>query len=173
MLFRKAIRKNGRGQKVPYFIRFSLKMIDKKQIEGLVDEFLEGTDKFLCEVKIRQGNIISISIDSDTFVSIDDCIVLSKKIESKFDRDAEDFELRVSSFGADKPLKFSRQYTKNIGRQLEVKTKDGETITGNLKSFENDTLVIETPLKKKTNTEIIKNVALNTIDEARVVLKFK
>ncbi len=148
-------------------------MVDKKIIDGWVNEFLEGTDKFLCEVKIRPGNIISINIDSDSFVSIEDCIDLSKKIELKLDRDAEDFELRVSSFGADKPLKFTRQYTKNIGRQVEVKTKEGEAITGKLKSFENDVLVIEQSPSKKTEKEYFKTIALGIIDEVRVILKFK
>jgi ribosome maturation factor RimP len=148
-------------------------MIDKEKIAKLAVEYLEGSDKFLCEVQIKQGNIITISIDGDSFVSIDDCIHLSKTIESKLDRDAEDFELRVSSFGADKPLIFKRQYHKNVGRQLNITINEDKKITGILKSVENDTLVIETTPKKNTESVVLQMIPFDEIKEARVVLKFK
>jgi ribosome maturation factor RimP len=89
-----------------------MKMVEKTNILELVEEHLKGTDKFPVEVQIKGNNIITVIIDGDTGVTIDDCIRLSKHIESKLDRDTEDFELRVSSFGADKPLKMKRQYKK-------------------------------------------------------------
>jgi len=148
-------------------------MIDKEKIAKLAVAFLEGSDKFLCEIQIKQGNIITISIDSDSFVLIDDCIHLSKTIESKLDRDVEDFELRVCSFGADKPLIFKRQYHKNVGRQLNITINEDKKITGILKSVENDTLVIETTPKKNTEAVVLQMIPFDEIKEARVVLKFK
>jgi len=148
-------------------------MINKENIAKLATEFLEGSDKFLCDVQIKQGNIITIIIDSDSFVLIEDCIHLSKSIESKLDRDAEDFELRVSSFGADKPLKFQRQYLKNIGRQIDITTADDRKVTGILRSADNDILKIEILSKKKNDADLFHIFSLNDVKEARIVLKFK
>lgn len=148
-------------------------MIDKEYIAKLVSEFLEGSDRFLCDVQIKQGNIITISIDSDTYVSIEDCIHISKSIESKLNRDVEDFELRVTSFGADKPIKFYRQYLKNIGRQLDIIMTDDRKVTGILRSVENNLFKIENLSKKKNTTDIFQIISMEEIREARVVLKFK
>ena len=148
-------------------------MIDKVNISKLATEFLDGSDKFLCDVQIKQGNIITIVIDSDTHVSIEDCIHLSKSIESKLDRETEDFDLRVSSFGADKPLKFQRQYQKNIGRQVEITTIDDQKISGILKMVDGENLKIAFLTKKKTEAEDFQFFPFKDIKEARVVLKFK
>jgi len=148
-------------------------MIDKEYIAKLVSEFLEGSDRFLCDVQIKQGNIITITIDSDTYVSIENCIHISKSIESKLNRDVEDFELRVTSFGADKPIKFYRQYLKNIGRQLDIIMTDDRKVTGILRSVENNLFKIENLSKKKNTTDIFQIISMEEIREARVVLKFK
>ena len=42
--------------------------------------------------------------------------------EHNLDREEEDFSLEVSSCGIFAPLTQERQYTKNIGREVEVKT---------------------------------------------------
>ena len=71
---------------------------------------------------------IRIFIDSDSRVLIEHCIELSKFIESQLDRDVEDFELNVSSSGLDQPYRLSRQYIKNIGREVSVLQKDNTKI---------------------------------------------
>ena len=105
-------------------------MIEKIKILELVNNALEGSDKFLVNLKITPDNRIYVDIDGDNGVTIDDCIELSRAIESQLDRDAEDFELNVSSAGADQPLKMTRQYRKNIGYEVEVLTADGRKLKG-------------------------------------------
>ncbi len=107
-------------------------MITENQIRELVEEKIAGTPNYIVEVAIRPVNQISVFIDSDEKVSIKDCVAVSKHIESKLDREIEDFELEVSSAGADQPLKLVRQYKKRIGRQVEVLKTDGQKITGKL-----------------------------------------
>ncbi len=109
-------------------------MIDKLQIRDIADDFLLNSDIFLVEVIIRPGNIIVVEIDSKEGVSIENCIALSKHIESKLDREAEDFELEVGSAGVTSPFKVTRQYEVNIGNEVEVLTKGGQKITGVLKN---------------------------------------
>jgi len=105
-------------------------MIDKDYIVTLVEEYISNTNAFLVEVNIRPGNIIVVEIDSDEGVSIDNCITLSKYIESNLDRDKEDFELEVGSAGITSPFKIPRQYQKNIGNEVEVLTKKGQKVSG-------------------------------------------
>ena len=107
-------------------------MITAKQITEIVNENLEGSELFLVDVKIRPGNNISVFIDSDTNVSIGDCAALSRFIESKLDRETEDFELEVSSAGLDEPIKLHRQYLKHIGSDLKITTLDGNIFTAAL-----------------------------------------
>lgn len=146
-------------------------MIEKIKILELVNGALEGSEKFLVSLKITPDNRIFVDIDGDNGVNIDDCIELSRAIESQLDRDAEDFELNVSSAGADQPLKLVRQYRKNVGRDLEVVTLDGERAEGTLEDASDDGIVIRTPGTKKQPAETLR-FAYKDIKSARVAIKF-
>jgi ribosome maturation factor RimP len=146
-------------------------MIEKIKILELVNSALEGSEKFLVSLKITPDNRIFVDIDGDNGVNIDDCIELSRAIESQLDRDAEDFELNVSSAGADQPLKLVRQYRKNVGRDLEVVTLDGERAEGTLEDASDDGIVIRTPGTKKQPAETLR-FAYKDIKSARVAIKF-
>ena len=79
-------------------------------------------DLFLIDLDIALDNSIKIIIDGDKGVSVDDCMYVSRFIEQSIDRDKHDFSLEVSSSGALTPLSSIRQYMKNIGRTLFVRT---------------------------------------------------
>ena len=161
------LQRNERGRK-PLFL---LVMIEKIKILELVNGALEGSEKFLVSLKITPDNRIFVDIDGDNGVNIDDCIELSRAIESQLDRDAEDFELNVSSAGADQPLKLVRQYRKNVGRDLEVVTLDGERAEGTLEDASDDGIVIRTAGTKKQPAETLR-FAYKDIKSARVAIKF-
>ena len=74
-------------------------MILKQTIEKIAQEHLQGTDLSLVEVTVSEENDIEVIITSEGGVSIDDCVELSRFIESKLDRDKEDFSLMVGSAG--------------------------------------------------------------------------
>ena len=105
-------------------------MIREKEIEKLIEEHFEGTDRFLVALKVSSDNNIQIFIDADSAITIDHCVALSRHIENSLDRDAEDFELKVMSSGADQPFSMFRQYKKNIGNKVDVITNDERTIRG-------------------------------------------
>lgn len=109
-------------------------MISKDLISEITEEYIKDSDLFLVDVNVRPGNIISVEVDSDEGVNLEDCITLSKHIESKLNRDEEDFELEVGSAGITSPFKIARQYQKNIGNEVEVLTKSGSKLSGKLKS---------------------------------------
>lgn len=150
-------------------------MIKKAYIRELAAKHLEGTDKYVTDVIVKAGNVITIVIDGDSAVLIDDCSHLSKAVESSLDRDAEDFELRVTSYGADKPLIHRRQYTKNIGRELQVLTSDEQKIKGKLVKVNEENITLELPPdKKKKETQPSEiTLSFSGIVQAKVVLSFK
>jgi ribosome maturation factor RimP len=75
-------------------------MILKQTIEALAQEHLQGTPLTLVEVTVSEENDIEVIITREGGgVSIDDCVTLSRFIESKLDRDKEDFSLMVGSAG--------------------------------------------------------------------------
>ena len=125
-------------------------MINKEQISKLVEESIQDTDLFLVEVKVKPSNVIEVFIDSDTAVNIDQCVAVSRYVESKMDRDAEDFELSVLSWGLSGALKLDRQLQKYVGKDVEVKTKEQGKFQGKLVSFNAEKLEIA-PAPKKSS----------------------
>ncbi len=124
-------------------------MINKEIVRQTAEDFIQGTELFLVSVEVKPGNTIVVEIDSDHSVSIDDCIALNKFIESKLDRDSEDFELEVGSAGISQPFKILRQYQKNIGNEVEVLTKSGKKLQGILKDANPENMVLTIEKKEK------------------------
>ncbi|MBR5912495.1 MAG: ribosome assembly cofactor RimP [Bacteroidales bacterium] len=125
-------------------------MINKDQIAALCEEALAPTDRFLVDVKVKPQNVIEVYVDSDTAVSIEHCMELSRFIESKLDRDIEDFELSVLSWGLSGALKMDRQLQKYVGKDVEVKAKELGKLQGKLVSFDDEKVEIA-PAPKKTS----------------------
>ena len=124
-------------------------MISDDRIGALVLDAIQGTDLFLMEVRIMPSNVIEVYIDSDTAVSIDQCVAVSRYVESHLDRDVEDFELNVLSWGLSRPLSKDRQLRKYLGKAVEVKTKEKGKIQGSLVAFDDQQVTITpTPVKK-------------------------
>lgn len=124
-------------------------MIAKETIEQIVNEKLSSGELFLVDIKINRANCIEVFIDSERGINISDCADLSRFIEEHLDREREDFELNVSSAGLDQPLKVIRQYHKNIGREVKVRTKTGVEMTGVIVEASDANFVIERQSKEK------------------------
>lgn len=107
-------------------------MIDKNLLIATVNEAIEGTDLFLVNVEVSPDNRIVVEIDSPESMDIDRCVDITRKIEERFDRDVEDYELEVGSAGLTSPFKVPGQYYKNVGNPVEVLTLDGRKIKGTL-----------------------------------------
>lgn len=154
-------------------------MISDLHIKNLVERALEGTDCFLVDVHVTPMNKIIVLIDREGGVSIRQCVDVSRFIEKSLDRDAEDFELEVSSAGLDQPFKVLRQYLKNIGREVDVKLADGKKIKGNLISANENGITIQQLIReriegRKAKQTVEKNFSFTfpEIKETKVVIKF-
>ena len=147
-------------------------MIDKEKVLSIINEELEGSDLFLVDLKIGKDNKISVYIDGDNGVLIQNCIDLSRKIEGNFDREVEDFELSVFSSGVGEPLVNARQYKKNIGRNISIITNDDQTIKGELISVDDDKVVVREIPKKKKDSPVEKEIASANIKEGKIIIIF-
>ncbi len=108
-------------------------MIEKKTVCQIVDQWLEGKDYFLVEVDISPDSKIVVEIDHKDGVWIEDCVDLSRYIESRLDREEEDYELEVGSAGIGQPFKVLQQYQIYTGKNVEVMTAGGKKLEGVLK----------------------------------------
>jgi ribosome maturation factor RimP len=150
-------------------------MIEKQKIEGLVAEFIKGTSLFLVTVKVSNYNRIIVTADKKEGITIDECAAIHRHIENGLDRDAEDFELQVSSPGLDTPFAVIDQYFKNEGRKVEVLDNDGSKYTGRLKNVTAGGFELETEIKTKGRAIELKDISFNIgqIKSTRIILTIK
>jgi ribosome maturation factor RimP len=148
---------------------------NKHKIIQLAEVFFAGRpDLFLVDLKIGAGNQINVKIDGDNGVLIADCVDLSRQIEHNLDRETEDFSLEVASAGIDTPLKFPRQYIKNIGRDLKVLLIDGTEQKGKIFACNKDSVTLE--VIKKVKTKKVKEevqISFDKIKESKITISFK
>ncbi len=118
-------------------------MIDRKLVEEIVLAKLAETDCFLVDVSVSPTNVIVVEIDNETGVDIDFCVELSRHIEAQLNRDVEDFELEVGSAGLTSPFKVLAQYRKNLGKEVELLSKDGRKLSGILSQADESQFAVD------------------------------
>ncbi len=151
----------------------------KAQVEELLGKALkENETLFLIDFSITPDNTIKIVLDGDEGINLKDCMAVSRAIEHNLDREEHDFSLEVTSSGAAEPIVMARQYPKNIGRKLVVKTA-AENFEGDLTEATEDTITLEwkarepKPVGKgKITVQKRKKIAISEIEEAKVKLIF-
>ncbi len=154
-------------------------MTFKEKVAGLLEEGLrEKPSLFLIDLNINDSFKILVTLDGDNGVTLQDCIDISRAIEHNLDREEQDFSLEVASAGATSPLKMVRQYKKNIGRTLKVKTATGET-QAQLAEANDEFIVLEwearEPKKIGKGKETVKKrleIPYSDIKEAQVTITF-
>jgi ribosome maturation factor RimP len=155
-------------------------MTFKNKVQELLDVALaERPELFLVDLSINDANKISINLDGDQGVNLQDCIDISRSIENSLDREEQDFSLEVASAGVSSPLKFVRQYKKNIGRTLKVKTNASEEIEAKLVAADEEKISLEwqarEPKKIGKGKETVQkevDILYENIKEAIVIVSF-
>jgi ribosome maturation factor RimP len=154
-------------------------MIARESIIELVKGKLTG-NMFLVDVMVSPSNVIHIEIDNHDGLTIDQCAELNRFIESQLDREAEDFELQVSSPGVGHYFKVNEQFRRNIGHELEIITSGNNSYRGKLIDAGESGIVLEVTTKEKQEGErkprlVTKMVSFDYADikKARVIISFK
>ncbi len=155
-------------------------MTFKEKVESLLDQGLsENPSLFLVDLSISEGYKILVTLDGDNGVTLQDCIDISRVIEHNLDREEQDFSLEVASAGVSSPLKNIRQYKKNVGRTLKVKTVSGETIEAELADANDELVVLKWKSREpkkigkgKETVENVREIPYSDIKEAIVIIIF-
>lgn len=159
------------------------KSVEEKIIDLLEEKFMdpEFENCFWLDVKLLPNKKLEVIIDCDTGVTFDTCRKISRYLESFIDEEqwlGQKYTLEVSSPGADRPLQLPRQYTKHIGRKLEVKTNEGEDYEGRMISATETEITLQYKVrrkegKRKVTEEVETTIPFTDIKKAKVKLSFK
>ena len=154
-------------------------MMDMQRVRSLIDEALnENESLFLIDLKTGEDNSIRIVVDGDQGVPLSECIRISRHVEHNLDREEEDFSLEVTTPSITDPIQDRRQFNKNIGRILKLKTEAG-SFEGKLTEIVDDQLVLRWKVREpkpigkgKVTVEKREVFPIDNISEAKVKIIF-
>jgi len=158
--------------------------IVKQKIAEWLQPLLQEKNLFLVDVRISMGRKIEVFADSDTGITIDECALISRLVESHLDGSGlvpDNYILDSSSPGMSNALKVPRQYKKRIGRIFEVDKTDGTHIEAELLEASDEQIKlreVKEELKKKDKKKGIKEeepkeYIIKYSDIKKAVLQFK
>lgn len=128
-------------------------LIESEGYEFVDVEFISNSEK-----------IIRVYIDKPTGrISLKDCEFMTQKISDMLDTIEEidySYILEVSSPGIYRPLKSEKDFTKFIGHNIKVVTKDGNTHEGKLINFKDKKIFLSTPIEEVIDIENIESANL-------------
>ncbi len=157
-------------------------MVDQTKLESEIAAYVEGLiaedpSLFIVDVSLKGtggSQRLIISLDGDSGVGIDVCASVSRRLGAYLEENEDliegKFYLEVTSVGVDQPLKFIRQYRKNIGRSLAVKLKDGKSEEGKLTEVDEKGFKI---LKIEKKKELVSEISFEEVESSKVLVSFK
>lgn len=158
---------------------FYTNMAFKEKISAVLEEVLQGKPSlFLVDLSVNDQFKVMVTLDGDNGVNLQDCIDVSRAIDNNLDREEQDYSLEVASAGVSTPLKMVRQYRKNIGRTLKVKTNN-ETIEALLEQVSDEGIMLSWTAREpkkigkgKETVEHKREIPYSEIKEAIVTIIF-
>jgi len=120
--------------------------------------------------------ILEVFIDKKEKFGIDEIAEVNRSIRKVFeeqDIDREISKLIVSSPGAESFFKFFWQMEKHLGRELEIKTRSGESVTGKFESIVDSVKEeFQISIKEKKDIKFV-NYFFGDLTEVKIKLSFK
>lgn len=154
-------------------------MITETIIRELIEKQIVETDQFIVDLSVGVGNKIYVEMDCDSGFSIDKCVKISRLIEGNFDRELVDFELQVTSPGANRPFKVLRQYQNNVGKDVSILLINEKEIKGKLLKVDEEGIevqeIMESSIKGRASKlkEEITRIEYSQINQTKVIISFK
>lgn len=148
----------------------------KERVKIAVEEYLEGKDIVLVSLKCTPDSVIEVTLDSLNGVDLDKCVEASRFIESKLDRDVEDFELTVGSASISEPFTHPIQYKKNISRQIEIMEAGSRSkLSATLNDVDDEGItvsytekIVPEGKKRKEEVERVRKISFEDIKSAKL-----
>ena len=152
----------------------------RTKVEELVHEFLATReDLYLVDLKISASSDVTVILDGDESLTLQDCLDASRAIEFNLDREAHDFSLQVMSPGLSEPLKFPRQYKKNMGREVDILLNNDEKVAGEIAAVDDEKVTLTLRYRRpklvgKGKEDVVedKEILYSDIKKALIVIKF-
>lgn len=144
------------------------------EIKDAIGEEIVARGFFLVDVTVSKENDIVITVESESgIVELEDCVSLSRYFETRFDREAEDYSLTVSSAGLDQPFKVFRQFEKAVGSKVEVSLKGGKKLVATLADADPESITLKYTAKEavegKKKKELVEHVDRFTMNQVNAV----
>jgi ribosome maturation factor RimP len=142
------------------------------ELETLIEDSISRQGVHLVDFVVRgegKSKSVEVYIDSEQSITTEICSEISRELDRVLEKagiERGTYRLTVSSPGIARPLKYSWQYKKHVGRELDIKVLSPEglrSVIGKLESMDDNGIVLS--LGKKSEREVI---AHNAIVEARV-----
>jgi ribosome maturation factor RimP len=147
----------------------------KDKIRELLDQKFgekDYEDCFLVDLTLSKSNKLQVFVDCDSGLNLEKCSLFSRYLESWLDESlalGEKYTLEVSSPGVDRPL-VKRQFPKNKGRQIRVKTTEGKLFNGVLDSVSESYISVR--IEKKKEDPSLEDIRFDDIEEAKIIVSF-
>lgn len=149
-----------------------------QQVKPMVEALIADGGFYIIDIYVKPTNNLKVFIDGDQGITINEITKINRSLRHQIDELAwypdGDFSIEVSSPGIDEPIKLTRQYIKNIGRELEIITlgEEPKTIIGKLINADEAKIQLEELVGKKKEV-VMHEIAIADIKKAIVQISFK
>jgi ribosome maturation factor RimP len=122
--------------------------------EALIVPILTRLNFELVDVEyVKEGSMwyLRAYIDKEGGITVNDCETVAREMNELLDREdfiPDSYTFEVSSPGLGRPLKKEKDFIRNMGKEVEIRTYRSinrcKEFTGLLRSYDADSVVIET-----------------------------
>ncbi|WP_066942753.1 ribosome maturation factor RimP [Streptomyces lushanensis] len=149
-----------------------------ERLRGLLEPLVSAKDLDLEEIEVSRAGrrrVLRVVVDSDEGVDLDECAELSRSISEKLDEtDAmgeDEYQLEVTSPGAERPLTEHRHYLRAVGRLARFQLHEDGELVARILTVDDEGLDVEVP-GVKGRKPTARRVEFARIARARVEIEF-
>ncbi|MFJ2111037.1 MULTISPECIES: ribosome maturation factor RimP [unclassified Streptomyces] len=149
-----------------------------ERLRGLLEPLVSAKDLDLEEIEVSRAGrrrVLRIVVDSDEGVDLDECAELSRSISEKLDETdvmgEDEYQLEVTSPGAERPLTEHRHYLRALGRLARIQPTEGDELVARILGVDDEGLDLEVP-GVKGRKPTARRIAFTEITKARVEIEF-
>lgn len=149
-----------------------------ERLRGLLESLVSAKDLDLEEIEVSRAGrrrVLRVVVDSDEGVDLDECAELSRSISEKLDEtDAmgeDEYQLEVTSPGAERPLTEHRHYLRAVGRLARFQLHEDGELVARILTVDDEGLDLEVP-GVKGRKPTARRIEFTGIAKARVEIEF-
>ncbi|AXG80595.1 ribosome maturation factor RimP [Streptomyces paludis] len=149
-----------------------------ERLRELLEPLVSAKDLDLEEIELSRAGrrrVLRIVVDSDDGVDLDEVAELSRSVSEKLDEtDAmgdDEYQLEVTSPGAERPLTEHRHYVRAVSRLARIQPVEGDELVARIMAVDDEGLDLEVP-GVKGRKPTARRIGFADIAKARVEIEF-